>query len=103
MFSAIELQAVDVLTPEWIVVRRERQTFTRLEESLAVVFTVRTTMTRLTSLDYKDLNGLAKEIRAWSEDVATYRRYDIWGDTVLHYCDRRCAEMAQRNDLGEFR
>jgi len=82
-----------ILLPDWIIIRRERQTFTRLPQTEAVCFTVRTTMTRLTELKKEDFKGLAMEIRAWPQDVADYRRADIWGDVVLRYCDKRCAAM----------
>lgn len=86
------------LDKEWIVVRKERQTFTRLEHTRAIVFKVRTSMERLTSLSLEDLDGLRCEVRAWPEDVATYRCCDVWGDVLLGYCDEMCAHMDEEND-----
>jgi hypothetical protein len=80
-----------ILRPQDVIVRRERQTFTRLERSEAVCFTVRTTMTRLIELKDEDYRGMAMGIRAWPEDVAEYRGVSVWGDVVLRYCDERVA------------
>lgn len=81
------------LDKAWIIVRRERQTFIRLEQTGAVVFTVRTSMERLSSLSVEDLNGLRREVRAWPDDVAAYRCRDVWGDVLLRYCDEMCADV----------
>ncbi|TLD27765.1 mannosyl transferase protein [Venturia nashicola] len=93
------------LGEEWIVIRRERQTFTRLERTGAIVFTVRTRVERLTLLCPKDLDGLRREVRAWPDDVATYRRRDLWGEVLLGYCDRICGNLEERSGgrgiLGE--
>lgn len=80
------------LDERWIVIRRERQTFTRLERTGAIVFTVRTRMGRLESLGLQELNGLRKEVRAWPDDVAKYRRRELWGEVLLGFCDGMCKE-----------
>lgn len=80
-----------ILRPAEIILRRERQTFSRLPESGAVCFTVRTSMSWLTELGVVDLAGLAREIKTWPQDVAEYRGFGVWGNVVLRYCDERCA------------
>lgn len=94
MFTVPSQGALD---KSWIVVRRERQTFTRLERTGAVVFTVRTCMDRLVSLGLGDLNGLRCEVRAWPDDVKTYRCFDVWGTVLLGYCDEVCAQKEGKN------
>jgi Protein of unknown function (DUF3445) len=89
----IDPGGLGILMPDWIIIRRERQIFTRLPQTKAMCLTIRTTMTRLTELKKEDFKSLALEIRAWPQDVANYRRTDIWGDVVLRYCDERCAAM----------
>ncbi|KAE9982283.1 hypothetical protein BLS_006290 [Venturia inaequalis] len=84
----------------WIVVRRERQTFTRLERTGAIVFTVRTRMERLSSLGLKELDGLRREVRAWPDDVALYRRREVWGDVLLGFCDGKCKGVGERIEEG---
>jgi hypothetical protein len=81
-------ETIQNLTPQDIWVRRERQTFRRLPTSNSVVFTVHTSLKLLIDLDHKHLAGLAKEIRGWDENMAEYRRKDIWGECVLGFCDR---------------
>jgi hypothetical protein len=82
-----------ILRPEDVLVRKERQTFMRLELSGAICFAVHTSMTRLIQLSDEECFGLAMEVRAWPEDVAAYRSVDIWGDVVLRYCDDRTRGM----------
>jgi hypothetical protein len=78
--------------PEDVVLRRERQTFTRLESSDAVLFTVKTRTMRLTELRPEDYKGLAMEIRSWPEEVAKYKGRFFWEDVVLKYCGERSGE-----------
>lgn len=90
-------EGLGILRPEDVIIRRERQTFTRLPKSGGVCFTVRTSMARLIELEDEDFNGLAMEIRAWPEDVKEYRGFGVWGEVVLRYCDQR--EMASIGDI----
>jgi hypothetical protein len=82
-------EGLGILRPEDVIIRRERQTFTRLPKSGGICFTVRTSMARLIELEDEDFKGLAMEIRAWPEDVMEYRGFGVWGDVVLRYCDER--------------
>jgi hypothetical protein len=77
------------LRAENVVVRRERQTFRRLEKSEAVLFSVKTNLEKLVDMDEEDLVGLAMEIRSWPDEVACYRGRDVWGKCVLGFCDRK--------------
>ncbi|CAD6446508.1 d17da73b-b793-4efe-a376-d11816c436f8 [Sclerotinia trifoliorum] len=64
------------LTASDIYVRRERQTFTRLPKSGAVLFTVRTYMEGLTELGFQEAESLAKQVRGWEREMG---RYKGWG------------------------
>jgi len=80
----------DSLTPSDMQVRRERQTFRRLESSNAVLFTVRTFMAPLAELGSEELKGLAEQVRVWGEDqaMASYKGVDVWGNMVVGWCER---------------
>ncbi|KAM0310355.1 hypothetical protein ACHAO8_008169 [Botrytis cinerea] len=90
------------LTPSDIYVRRERQTFTRLPKSNAVLFTVRTYMEKLVDQNIADMEAMAKQIRGWDGDLAKYKGVDIWGDVTLAYCDGKVEEKLRglRRDSG---
>ncbi|KAI9810078.1 MAG: hypothetical protein M1827_006689 [Pycnora praestabilis] len=77
----------NLLKPEHVMIRRERQTFRRLPRSGAVLFTVKTSLTPLSTLGADDLRGFAKEVRAWPDGIAGYKGRDFWGESVLAYCD----------------
>lgn len=81
------------LNPDNMLVRRERQTFRRLEKSSAIVFTVKTSITKMSNLSAEERKGLAREIRAWPEDIAKYKGFDLWGTPVLRWCDGESFEV----------
>jgi hypothetical protein len=72
--------------PEDITVRRERQTFTRLEKSGAVLFAVRTFMMPLTTLGKDQLRGLTSQINGWEEEIKMYKGWGLWGPPVERWC-----------------
>ncbi|KAF2843595.1 hypothetical protein M501DRAFT_926651 [Patellaria atrata CBS 101060] len=77
------------LTPESIIVRHERQTFTRLPKSDTVLFTVNTSLVPLVDLTDEQLDGLASEICSWPHATARYRGRDLWGEIVVDFCTYR--------------
>lgn len=77
----------NTIPPERILLRRERQTFRRLPKSGAIVFGVRTSVARLSELDKEECEGLAGEVRNWPDQVWKYKGGDIWGSSVLEYCE----------------
>jgi hypothetical protein len=77
------------LTPADVLVRRERQSFRRLLQSGAVLFTVHTSIHWLVEMSDDELEGLAGQIRGWDADQAEYRQREAWGECVLRYCDER--------------
>lgn len=72
-----------------IYVRRERQTFTRLAMSDAILFTVRTFMTPLTSLGDDELTAFVEQAKGWTGEMAAYKGREKWWDTVLRYQEER--------------
>jgi Protein of unknown function (DUF3445) len=68
-----------------IFIRRERQTFTRLPTSNAILFTVRTYMKPLTSLGDEELAAFVEQAEHWGDDIATYKGREQWWGTVLRY------------------
>ncbi|TGO58305.1 hypothetical protein BOTNAR_0183g00150 [Botryotinia narcissicola] len=86
------------LTPSDIYIRRERQTFTRLPKSNAVLFTVRTYMERLVDLNIADAEAMAKQIRGWDGELARYKGVGIWGDVTLGYCDKKVEEREKEEE-----
>ena len=87
-----------LLRPEHITVRRERQTFTRLEKSGGVLFTVRTYMQPLTELTGEEVGGLLSQIRGWEGEMKTYKGWQHWGRVVEKWCESQLAQ--QRNDTN---
>jgi hypothetical protein len=73
-----------------IFIRRERQTFTRLPTSDAILFTVRTYMKPLTSLEDEELAAFVEQAGHWGDEMAAYKGREKWWDTVLKYhADRK--------------
>ena len=96
-----------LLRPEHVTIRRERQTFTRLEKSGAVLFTVRTYMQPLAELVGEELEGLLSQIRGWEGEMKTYKGWDHWGGVVEEWCEsqmrqqRKTLVVAEDNILQE--
>ena len=80
------------LTVEQCMVRRERQTFTRLERSATVLFTVRTYMQPLVELGLEELSALLSQVRGWEEEVRVYKGWGIWGPKVEKWCEEKLSE-----------
>lgn len=80
------------VTPKDLMVRRERQTFRRLEGSGAVLFTVRTYMGPMTSLGGDELKAMRSQVRGWEEDVRRYKGGDIWGPPMEEWCAEHVVE-----------
>lgn len=78
-----------------IIIRRERQTFRRLPRSGAIVFGVKTHLTRLDELPVQELQNLGKEMKSWPEFVGEYKGMDVWGAKVLEFCEKRTCEQAK--------
>jgi hypothetical protein len=90
-----------ILRPENITVRRERQTFTRLEKSGAVLFTVRTYMQPLTDLTEEEAEGMLSQIRGWESEMKTYKGWDHWGKVVEEWCESKLAQLMKRERIVE--
>ena len=84
-----------VLSPSDIHIRRERQTFIRLHETKAILFTVRTYMQPLTSLGDEELAAFVEIVGQWSDELAAYKGRDKWWDTVLQYQETRETGLSQ--------
>lgn len=87
-----QLNAADVKLEE-ITVRRERQTFTRLPKSNAILFTVRTYMKPLTSVSEQELKALKSQIAGWEPEIKVYKGYELWGNQVEEWCKRRLGDQ----------
>lgn len=85
---------------EEFMVRRERQTFTRLEKSGAVLFTVRTFMTPLVELGDEELRALRSQIWAWEEDIKEYKGWGLWGAKAEEWCESRLGKREERKVVG---
>jgi hypothetical protein len=85
--DAPEAASIEIISPERLMVRRERQTFMRLANSGAVLFTVRTYVTPLVELGLEELKALKSQIMGWEEDIRVYKGWGIWGDPLLRWCD----------------
>ncbi|PBP27091.1 hypothetical protein BUE80_DR002075 [Diplocarpon rosae] len=78
-----------------LMVRRERQTFTRLEHTGAVLFTVRTYMEPLTQLCNDQLRALRSQVLGWEEEVRKYKGGDIWGLCLTSLCEERLGPVVE--------
>jgi hypothetical protein len=76
-----------------IYIRRERQTFTRLPTSDAILFTVRTFMTPLTSLGDEEFTAFIEQAKGWEGEMAAYKGREQWWDTVRQYYEERRRAM----------
>ncbi len=80
---------VEVIRPERLMVRRERQTFMRLVKSGAVLFTVRTYMTPLLELGMEELRALKSQVLGWEDEIRVYKGWGIWGESLMRWCEER--------------
>jgi len=51
----------------------------------AILFTVRTFMTPLTSLGDDELTAFVEQAKGWTGEMAAYKGREQWWDTVLRY------------------
>ncbi|PMD55740.1 uncharacterized protein K444DRAFT_645446 [Hyaloscypha bicolor E] len=77
----------EIIMPKRLMVRRERQTFMRLANTGAVLFTVRTYMTPLVELGVEELKALKSQVMGWEEEIKVYKGWGIWGEPLLRRCD----------------
>ncbi len=75
------------VTPKDLMVRRERQTFRRLEKTGAVLFTVRTYMGPITNLSNGELRALRSQVMGWEDNIRRYKGGDIWGPPLDAWCN----------------
>ncbi|KDR83519.1 hypothetical protein GALMADRAFT_235712 [Galerina marginata CBS 339.88] len=89
--NMIKAEAIGDADVEWIRLRSERQTLRRLPRSGAVVFTIRTYLTPVTTLGReKGVPGrMASAVRSWTDDVGEYKGKDRggWWGPLLKYLD----------------
>ncbi|WEW54779.1 hypothetical protein PRK78_000204 [Emydomyces testavorans] len=90
--------------PEHIIIRKERQSFTRLPTSGGILFAVRTSLTYLPDLPLDELQNMVKEINSWPEEMARYKGREHWGPVVFQHCKQREREtslsMGTSNKFG---
>ncbi|KAI9644555.1 hypothetical protein NHQ30_006576 [Ciborinia camelliae] len=87
LFQDAPERARSALRASEIYVRRERQTFTRLATSGAVLFTVRTYMERLVDLEAAELEALRRQIAGWEAETARYKGIANWGGVLVGWCE----------------
>ena len=90
-----------ILRAEHITVRRERQTFTRLKKTGAVLFTVRTYMQPLTDLTGEEVEGLMSQIQGWEREMKSYKGWDHWGRVVEEWCETKLAQHRREETILE--
>ena len=83
------------------MVRRERQTFRRLPRTGAIVFMVKTALEPVVGLAETEKRNLAREIRAWPEDIALYKGIGVWGTPLLRYLDGLSPEVEDVTVYGQ--
>lgn len=71
-----------------VIIRRERQIFRKLPKTNAILFSVATSLTDLEDLGEQELRNLAREVRAWPEEMARYKGRHFWGDRLLSFCEK---------------
>lgn len=82
-----------------LMIRRERQTFIRLEKTDAVLFTVRTYMQPMTELGEEEIKALRSQILGWEEEVRLYKGYEIWGEILMGWCDEMVGDVEHESDV----
>ncbi|KAF8867146.1 hypothetical protein BDZ45DRAFT_700125 [Acephala macrosclerotiorum] len=83
------------LTARDLIVRRERQTFIRLEKTDAVLFTVRTYLQPMIELGEEEVRALRSQIMGWEEEVRLYKGYGIWGEALMRWCEQMVGDSDQ--------
>ncbi|KMU72154.1 hypothetical protein CISG_00463 [Coccidioides immitis RMSCC 3703] len=85
---------------EHLIIRKERQSFTRLPKSGALLFNVKTSLTYLPDLPLEELRNMVKEINSWPEDMAKYKGREHWGLVVHEHCKKRERDEEQQTKLS---
>ncbi|KAH7109839.1 hypothetical protein B0J11DRAFT_448750 [Dendryphion nanum] len=88
------------LLPRDILIRRESQIFRRLPKSGAVVFTVHTSLEKLTDLPESEHASLVAEIRSWPNEIARYKGRDLWQRAVMGWCEGSRATYHDDDNVG---
>jgi hypothetical protein len=78
-----------MLHPSDVHFRRERQTFRRLPQSQAVLFSVHTFIRPVTQLGDDELAAFIQTAEGWNDDLANYKGRAEWLPTVIEYQKRR--------------
>ncbi|KAK0510896.1 hypothetical protein JMJ35_006448 [Cladonia borealis] len=91
------------LAIEDVYLRVERQILTRLPQSRAVVFTVKTYMTPLTDVRVEGSGPqLLAAVKAWPKKVAFYKRRPYWFNQVCEYLEEAktgpCADKTENGN-----
>jgi hypothetical protein len=75
--NGLEKSAAEEVQPNFVI-RRERQTFRKLNRSKALLFVVHTSLIFVKGLPDAELKLLLDEVAAWSDDIAAYRERHVW-------------------------
>ncbi|KUJ20449.1 uncharacterized protein LY89DRAFT_771352 [Mollisia scopiformis] len=89
------------LTAKDLMVRRERQTFVRLEKTDAVLFTVRTYMQSMTGLGNEEIRALRSQILGWEEEVRLYKGFAIWGEVLMKWCEEMVGGVQREAEVKD--
>ncbi|KAF1968229.1 hypothetical protein BU23DRAFT_541578 [Bimuria novae-zelandiae CBS 107.79] len=73
--------------PKTLHGRFERQMFTKLSKTGAIVLTTRVQVHPLAEIEEADLVAFAEDVRSWPAHVARLKGRDLWGSVVLNYID----------------
>jgi Protein of unknown function (DUF3445) len=99
--DAPEIMPEGAISSKRLMVRRERQTFTRLAGTGAVLFTVRTYMMPLVELGVEELKALRSQVMGWEEEIRVYKGWGIWGEPLLKWCEEKIGGEEGKVDEGE--
>jgi len=75
-----------------MIIRRERQTFRRLQcgkDVSAVLFGVNTYVEFIKDMETSELRALVEDIRLWDEKIADYKARDVWFPFLEAYLKQR--------------
>lgn len=82
---------------EDIRIRHERQSLRRLPKTGAILFAVRTFLTRVVDLEDEpnSIRELLGAVRALPPDVAKYKGRPVWGEVVEEWCKTKLGSDAE--------
>lgn len=100
---SISADPVPARGPQDVAMRSERQSLRKLPRSGAVLFTIRTYLTPLTTLaEEPGVPGrLASAMRSWPEDIAWYKGAELYREAVLPYLDEKHAQQVKEGVVRE--